>query len=248
VLILQHRLIPPSLHFKTPNPQIDFENSPFIVNTGLCEWKNNGFPLRAGVSSFGIGGTNAHAVLEEAPRPVDSPGTGDLQLLLLSARTPVVLERMTGNLVTHLEHHPGINITNMAYTLMMGRKHFKHRKIAVCSSGEEALEAFSARGDKALHTSYPAEENQPVIFMFPGQGSQYIDMGLGLYETKPVFRQEMDRCFGILKPLLNLDIKEIIYPPDPSDRSDPPDSTHRSGIPINQTEIAQPLLFCIEYA
>jgi len=242
VLILEHRLIPPSLHFKTPNPQIDFENSPFIVNTSLCEWKKTGHPLRAGVSSFGIGGTNAHVVLEEAPRPVDSPGTGDFQLLLLSARTPAALERMTENLAAHLEHHPDINIASMAYTLMMGRKHFKHRKIAVCSSREEALEAFSARGDKALQTFSPGEENPPVIFMFPGQGSQYIDMGLGLYQRAPVFRREMDRCFEILKPLLEQDAKGVLYPLYRSNGS------YRSYISIDQTDIAQPLLFCIEYA
>jgi len=263
VFILEHRLIPPSLHFKTPNPQIDFENSPFIVNTRLHEWKKTGHPLRAGVSSFGIGGTNAHVILEEAPVEIrDSEGTRGLaplsnrqyQLILLSAKTELALEKMTQNLVEYfkdslLNHgnrenpvNPGLILADAAYTLQVGRRALPYRRMTITQDVDGAIAALAAAGTGKVRTSHVKNENPPVIFMFPGQGSQYIDMGLGLYKTKPVFRQEMDRCFGILKPLLNLDIKEIIYLSDRSDRSD------RSDNLINRTEIAQPLLFSIEYA
>ena len=124
VLVLKHKEIPPSLHFEKPNPKIDFENSPFYVNTELSEWKVNGFPRRAGVSSFGLGGTNAHAVLEEAPTVEASGKSRTFQLLLLSAQTSGVLEKMTTNFAEHLKKHPDLNIADAAYTLQNGRKAF----------------------------------------------------------------------------------------------------------------------------
>jgi tyrocidine synthetase-3 len=267
VLALKHRLIPPSLHFKTPNPEIDFENSPFYVNTELKEWKNNGYPLRAGVSSFGIGGTNAHMILEEAPKgtgglaPLPSKQTSrQYQLILLSAQTPTALEKQTENLIEYLKKNPGINLADTAYTLQPGRKHFSYRRMFVCSD-------FDRDGDKPslsakrLPTTLVKEDNPTIIFMFCGQGSQYVNMGIDLYRTEPIFKKEMDRCFEILNPLVDVDLKEILYPhPDCRGGSPcppgPGNSPLERGAPqgrgvspdIHQTEITQPLVFTFEYA
>ena len=260
VLALKHEMIPPSLHFDSPNLGIDFENSPFFVNTKLMEWKRNGQPLRAGVNSFGIGGTNAHVILEEAPegtRGLAPLSNRQHQLILLSAKTEPALERMTQNLAEYLKKNllnrgnhenpinPGPTLADAAYTLRVGRKTFKYRRMFVGSRPEELTDIGSTR-------VFAAEEgSKPVVFMFAGQGTQYVNMGWDLYRTEPVFRQEMNRCFEILKPIMDYDIKEIIYPSDRSDRSDQSDKSDQSDwadILMNQTEIAQPLLFAFEYS
>jgi len=155
VMTLRHRLIPPSLHFETPNSRIDFINSPFYVNTKLEEWENGRYPLRAGISSFGIGGTNAHVILEEAPQSVighSSLVTGEnnkereYQLILLSARTSTALERLKENLANYLKKNPAVNLANTAYTLQAGRNTFKHRWMAVCSTLDETAAALTTTG------------------------------------------------------------------------------------------------------
>ncbi len=139
VLALKHQQIPPSLHFQEPNPQIDFANSPFYVNTKLSEWQTNGTPKRAGVSSFGIGGTNAHVILEEAPIIPASSLSRPWQLLVLSAKTSTALETATAQLSAHLQQNPGINLADIAYTLQVGRQAFNHRRIVICSDVEDAV-------------------------------------------------------------------------------------------------------------
>ena len=244
VLALKNKLIPPSLHFEKANPKIDFENSPFYVNPILKEWKSEKGPRLAGVSSFGIGGTNAHAVLEEAPGIEPRGKDKDLRLILLSARTETALEKITANLAEFLiknrETHPG----DTAYTLQVGRNVFEYKRMIVCSGVDNAVEALSSLPPANVKTFFSKTKNPPVVFMFPGQGAQYVNMGLELYQNISIFRDEMDRCFEILKPLLGLDIKEIIYPSGQSDQSDRPDYSDR----INQTDIAQPVIFTFEYA
>jgi len=255
VLSIYHRLIPPSLHFEKPNPKIDLENSPFYVNTALTEWKNGKYPRRAGVSSFGIGGTNAHVILEEWPgdEPLSSPGKQHYHLLLLSAKTEPVLKKMTENLAEYLKKDPDINLADAAYTLQKGRKAFKHRQMLVCSTANDAIEIMSSPGSgkRHIHVHSPKNENQTpaVIFMFSGQGAQYVNMGLELYQKEPIFQEEMDRCFEILKPITK------VFAGGPGGRyfqKEPPFKGGRAAAPpeanINQTEIAQPLLFVFEYA
>ncbi|UCH92862.1 MAG: amino acid adenylation domain-containing protein [Candidatus Aminicenantes bacterium] len=257
VLSLKHRLIPPSLHFKTPNPEIDFENSPFYVNTELKEWKNNGYPLRAGVSSFGIGGTNAHVILEEAPK--GTRGLAPLpeyHLILLSAKTPTALEQQTKNLMEYLNTNPGINLADMAYTLQVGRKHFPYRRMFVCPTLAGNIDKLFLY-IKKIPTGWSREENRPIVFMFCGQGSQYVNMGIDLYRTESIFRKEMDRCFEIIKPLTGFDLKEILYPGEATRTPGHQEITTlavrstqlaTNSKKIYQTEITQPVLFAFEYA
>jgi amino acid adenylation domain-containing protein len=270
VLAIRNKQIPPSLHFETPNPRIDFANSPFYVNTGLKEWQNNGKPLRAGVSSFGIGGTNIHMVLEEWPGMqgemhlrqsarsqdqgrVSPPGTSrKYQLILLSAKTGTALEQMTKNLVEYLENHPHVNLADIAYTLQLGRKAFQYRRKLLCSDVPGAIaELFSSSPDsRKVQTHRLAGENKPIVFMFPGLGAHHVNMAKDLYLTEPVFRQEMGRCFEILKPLLGYDIKEILFPRIPVGKVNQV-SEESGGEPcrdINRTEIAYMVLFILEYS
>ncbi|AFY80290.1 type I polyketide synthase [Oscillatoria acuminata] len=245
VLALKHQQIPPSLHFQQPNPQINFETSPFYVNATLTDWKTNGTPRRAGVSSFGIGGTNAHVILEEAPvRPRQDPGSSGVgltpHLLLLSAKTPSALNRATANLAAHLRANPEVNLADVAYTLAVGRKAFPYRRRVVAATVEEAIARLEAVDSQPVITPVPDKGDRPVVFLFSGQGTQYIKMAQELYHTQPRFQGEIDRCCQLLQPLIGLDLREILYPPDAT--------VAEATTQLKQTAITQPALFTIEYA
>lgn len=240
VLALKYGEMPPSLHFKNPNPKINFENSPFYVNSEHKKWENDQYPLRAGVSSFGIGGTNAHVILEEAPLVEESSDSRPWQQILLSAKTKPALERATANLAEYLLENPDTNLADLAYTLKLGRKGFKYRRMLVCSDINEAIEGLSSLNPGQVQTSVADENQRPIVFMFSGQGSQYVNMGLELYETETAFRGIVDQCFEIFQPLMGFDLKEVLYPGDKED------SEFKEK--INQTYITQPLIFIFEYA
>ena len=237
VLALKHKMIPPSLHFESPNPTIDIANSPFYVNTGLKHWKPNHYPLRAGISSFGIGGTNVHIILQEPPEVDEiTPPWKKHRLILLSARTPLALQQARKNHENFFRENPHIDIDDAAYTLEVGRKAFQHRAMMVASSVKEAAEILHNH-NMTIHQVTVEKPN--LIFMFSGQGAQYVNMGLELYQKEPVFRREMNRCFEILKPLIQYDIKEILYPSP---------ITHQPSPDINRTEVAQPVILAFEYS
>lgn len=240
VLALKHKSIPPSLHFEEPNTEIDFANSPFYVNTELSDWKATEAPRRAGVSSFGIGGTNAHVVLEEAPPLEESHATGKQQLLVLSGRTSAALEGITERLVQHFEQSPELNLVDVAYTLQTGRRSLPHRRMLVCSGIADALSVLKKPNSRRLFTAKQAEQNQSLVFMFPGQGAQHTGMGRSLYERVSVFRRHVDDCAERLKPHLDHDLREVIYPANPEDES--------TAQLLKQTSLTQPALFVIEYA
>ena len=239
-LALKHKQVPPSLNFRTPNPQIDFDNSPFYVNTKLTNWKANTTPRRAGVSSFGLGGTNAHIVLEEAPEIEPSAPSRPRHLLLLSAKTRSALDTATANLFGYLTQHPDINIGDVAYTLQTGRKAFSHRRFAVCSDSADAVQALESMDTMRVKTRCFESGDPSVAFMFPGQGAQYVNMGLNLYEREPVFREVVDQCAEILEPIVGRDLCKVLYPKDG-------DSEVAAQL-LRETRIQQPAIFTIEYA
>jgi acyl transferase domain-containing protein len=240
VLALEHKLLPPSLNFERPNPDIDFENSPFYVNGKLQKWESDAAPRRAGVSAFGIGGTNAHAVLEEAPFVESVEESRPCQLLLISARTASALDAATRNLSAHLKQHPDARLADVAYTLGVGRQAFAHRRVAVCENAEAAASALDSLDPKRVFSgAHPAAERQ-VVFMFPGQGAQYVNMGRGLYESEPVFREQVDLCSELLRPHLGTDLREVLYPAQGRDEA----ATEE----LRQTRLTQPALFVNEYA
>ncbi|HEX7735074.1 MAG TPA: type I polyketide synthase, partial [Ktedonobacteraceae bacterium] len=232
--------LPPSLHFEQPNPRIDFVNSPFYVNTKLTEWPGGPTPRRAGVSSFGIGGTNAHVVLEEAPAREVFAESRSAHLLLLSAKTEAALETMTANLATHLEQHPELQLSDVAYTSQVGRKALSKRRMLVSRESAEALHSLRTRPAGRFFTSTQEVRERPIAFLFPGQGSQYALMAAEIYREEPIFREELDHCTTLLKPLLGRDPRELLYSGIESHEA----ATQQ----LAQTAIAQPLLFAVEYA
>ena len=238
VLALQHQQLPPSLHFTKPNPSIDFKGSPFFVNSTLADWKSDGQPRRAGVSSFGIGGTNAHVVLEEAPPPQPAAAARRWQLLLLSARTETALETATSNLAAQLQTTPQLELADLAYTLTVGRKAFDHRRAVVCSDVGQALAALRERDPQHMYSGHTARGQRSLAFMFPGQGAQYVNMGIGLYQTEPIFRETVDRCCELLTRDLGLDLRQIMYAQEAQPAAEQ----------LAQTALAQPALFVTEYA
>ncbi|HEX2078225.1 MAG TPA: SDR family NAD(P)-dependent oxidoreductase [Longimicrobium sp.] len=234
VLALEHRTIPASLHFHRPNPKLDIERSPFFVAGSTMEWKADGV-RRAGVSSFGIGGTNAHAVLEEAPARAPRDSTPrPVQLLVLSAKTEEALEEAQRNLADFLQANPSTDLADAAFTLQLGRTEMEWRAAVPAATAEDAVRALrNARG--AL-----AGTDRPVAFLFPGQGAQHVRMAAGVYASEPVFRDALDRCAAILRADLGLDLREVLYPADGDDAG----AAERLG----QTAVTQPALFAVEYA
>ena len=240
VLSLENRQIPPSLNCEEPNPKIDFDSSPFFVNTELSEWATGESPRRAGVSSFGMGGTNAHVVVEEAPKREKSSSSRPWQLLVLSAKTETALSIATENLVKHLREHSEQNLADVAYTLQVGRRRFRNRRIIVCQKIDEAAHAIGTVDPKNVYTNNEEMDKRDVVFMFSGQGSQYVNMAAELYQIEPTFRKTVDFCSEILIPQIGCDLRHIIYPIE-----EPIDEAARR---LSQTSIAQPALFVLEFA
>ncbi|MBS2023574.1 MAG: SDR family NAD(P)-dependent oxidoreductase, partial [Deltaproteobacteria bacterium] len=190
----QHRELPPTLHFASPNPRARLDGAPFSVTNRLQPWTAPGL-LRAGVTGLGAGGTNAHVVLEEAPpaEPLPPPKRSR-QLLVLSARTPGAADHAVKNLAAHLTDSPALALADVASTLQRGRKAFRHRRAVVASSIPEAIEALRTRG-KVLAAE--ALEVSGLAFLYPGGGAQYAGMGAGLYASEPVYRRAIDECVAV---------------------------------------------------
>ncbi|MEO1375652.1 MAG: SDR family NAD(P)-dependent oxidoreductase, partial [Cyanobacteria bacterium J06635_10] len=244
VLALKHGLLPPSLHFEEPNPQIDFDNSPFYVNTELSEWKVNNGPRRAGVSSFGIGGTNAHIILEEAPvdirQDIDSCQSRPWQLLVLSAKTSSALENVTGNLTTHLKHNPTLNFADVAHTLQVGRRAFNHRRILVCQDLNDAVQALSPPNPQRVLTNFQEPCNQKIVFIFQSDEVLCVNRTLELYQYEPTFRHWVDSCSEIIKSYQELDLLTVLYPNQ--------EQAQKAAYLLEITQISQLASFAIEYA
>jgi acyl transferase domain-containing protein len=232
---LEQGLVPPSLYYERPNPAIDFAASPFYVADRLAPWSShetpsnetpsNGTPRRAGVSAFGIGGTNAHAVLEQPPARPDSGPSRSHQLLVVSARSSEALEKLTDEIRADLTLDAARPLADVAYTLAFGRRAMPHRGYLVLGPGASE---WSGSG--------VAMERAAPVFLFPGQGSQHAGMGRDLYQREAVFRAEFDRCATLLKPHLGLDLRIALFAADASDER------------LRQTALAQPALFAIEYS
>ena len=236
-LSIKNKKIPPSLNYTNPNPKIDFENSPFYVNNKLKIWDMETSPLRAGVSSFGIGGTNAHIILEEFLGAKETNATGQWNLLLISAKIPAVLKNYRENLKSYLQKNGNVSTTNIAYTLAVGRNNFLERQIMLVKNHQKMISILT---DSELSQSHTATENCPIIWMF---NTQEIQTGVGkfLYESETFFRDAVDQCALIVAPILNIDIRNILYPPNAELKK-------RADETIKETIIARVSSFTIQYA
>lgn len=241
-LALKYKQLPPSINFKKPNSKIDFDSSPFYVNNTLKEWQSAGKPRIAGVSSFGIGGTNVHLIVQEAPPPPAAQPSRSQQLLLLSARSPEAFSAARQNLVAHLQANPGLHLADVAFTLQVGRKGFSQRMAVVCRDLDDAVRTLeSVDPERIMVFSHPKEvQEKSVVFMFSGQGAQYVNMGRDLYKQEPTFRETLDICCEILQPTLGLDLRDVLYPE--------PGNEEEAERRLEQTQLTQPALFIFEYA
>ncbi|MGA3564606.1 hybrid non-ribosomal peptide synthetase/type I polyketide synthase [Melissospora conviva] len=235
VLALCAREIPPSLNFRTPNPELGLDDSPFHVVSARTPW--SGPVLRAGVSSFGIGGTNAHVVLEEAPPAVPSAGGRRRQVLPLSAATPTALDAAAARLAAHLRSQVDVPLADVAYTLQKGRLTLSYRRVVV---GADPAEVAAALETAVTPAGPESGSERQVLFTFPGQGAQRTGMGHALYATEPAFRAEVDRAAELLEPLLGEDLRRLLYPAD--------DERAAAEEKLRHTRYAQPALFVVEYA
>jgi acyl transferase domain-containing protein len=221
VLALQHQTIPPHLHFREPNPYIDWANLPVKVPTTAVPWESpTGQRRMAGLSSFGFSGTNSHMVIAEAPETaVPSAPDKDAYLLPLSAKSEKALREMARQTAVALQTNPNARLADAAYTLAVGRDHFDHRLALLASDTADAaaqkLTDWLETG--ALPDGWqgqrPKSGPPEVAFLFTGQGAQYVQMGRQLFTTEPVFRQVMEECAAILRPFLPHPLLDVIYPP-----------------------------------
>ncbi|HJX29771.1 MAG TPA: type I polyketide synthase, partial [Thermoanaerobaculia bacterium] len=263
ILAVEHGVLPPSLHFETPNPRIDFARSPFYVNTECRPWRPEGWPRRAGVSAFAIGGVNAHVILEEPPAPGPAAAAPPWSLLVLSARTETALEAATGRLLEHLENpefQEDRNLADISYTLQVGRRAFRHRRVLVGRDLADAVGVLERRDPRRLLTgTAPAGEPQ-VAFLFPGLGTEYAGMARGLYRDDAGFRARLDDCAERLEPFLGLDLRDVLFPEEGEEADGetgvdfrgllgrgPRPASSTEGL-LRRTAVSQPAVFAVEYA
>ena len=247
-MALHDEQIPPTLHYENPNPQLDITNSPFYVCDSLTEWKRNEQPRRAGISSFGVGGTNAHILLEEAPQscqPTDSDRDANelpVSILPISGKSKEALDANVNNLLQHLNSNAAdpSALASAAQTLQLGRDEFTYRAAVVVETIADGTEVLTDRKPPRYMKRKSSATPRDVVFMFPGQGSQYVRMGQNLYEHSEIFRQNLDRCAEILLPLLDRDLREVLFP----EAGDEEASTEI----LRNTQFTQPALFALGYS
>ncbi len=241
MLVVEHGKLPPTVHFNAPNPQIDFETSPFFVNRALTEWSRGETPRRAGVSAFGMGGTNAHIVLQEPPvrERVEAKVERPVHVLALSAKSDAALGRLADRYLNHLDRESGASLADICFTAGAGRAHFEHRAIAEVTSVAEARQALAAIASRArvsgLSNGVAAQSLKPgIAFLFTGQGAQYVGMASQLYRTQPTFRNAIDLCESILGSDLEPRLVPLLL--------------NGTSAQLDATRFTQPALFAIGYA
>ncbi len=243
VLCLQHEQIPAHLHFSEPSPHIPWHKWPLVVPTALTPWHGHDGRHIAGVSSFGFSGTNVHMILEASPviETVDESAVErPKHLLTLSAKSEAALRERAQQLSATL--HEDVSLADMAFTANAGRAHFSHglavtaettsqlhEKLNAFLNNQEAVGLISGLNEKV--------DNPKIVFLFTGQGAQYIDMGRQLYETQPTFRATIDRCAAILEPYLHHPLLSVLYP-----------ASEQEAALLDDTAYTQPALFALEYA
>lgn len=239
-LSLHHKQLLPSIHYETSNVNIDFDNSPFYVNTALQSWDNESGPRRAGVSSFGIGGTNAHVVLEEFNIPLISRiSSRKQQVLVLSAATKTGLAIKEQQLLSWLKNHEKIDMISLAGTLSEGRKLLSHSALLVCNHQDEAIQTLSGDSGIIIRNENNLRDVPKTVFMFPGEGGQYLHMAASLYQDEPHFKETMDTCFELLKKITGIEFKKHLYPEVAN--------SHQNNT-IEPVSTVPPLLFAVEYS
>ncbi|MDO3641028.1 polyketide synthase [Mucilaginibacter sp. L3T2-6] len=238
VLSLQHRKLVPSLFYQQTNPNINLTESPFFVNNALKNWEA-AEKRRAGVSSFGVGGTNVHIILEEFEQiPMQTGEPKPLSLITWSAKTETSTNVYAQKLAGFIEDNSQVSAADIAATLQNTRTDFNHRRFVIAANSAELLAKLKAPAE-SLSVKNLTSNITEVVFMFPGQGSQYINMGKDLYDTEPVFAAAVDECIALLQDSPQKNIFHVIYPQIEDEAS---------AAEIKNTFYTQPAIFIMEYA
>ncbi len=239
-LALHYEAMPPSLGYEAPNPAIGFEGSPFSVNAALTPWPRRKTPRHAAINALGVGGTNAHAILAEAPeRAASEESDFPFHVLCISGRSKAALDANTAALAAHLRNHPEQELADVAHTLKNGRRGFERRRVVVAESHAEAADLLEAGDTLRVFTHERLGVAPEVVFMFPGGGAQYPDMARDLYETEPAFAEAMDRGLDHLAPQVDYDIRALWLPE--ADRDAAVETLRKPSTQL-------PLIAIVEYA
>ncbi|NPU94832.1 MAG: SDR family NAD(P)-dependent oxidoreductase [Gammaproteobacteria bacterium] len=242
VLSLQHRTIPPHIHYKTPNPYIPWSKMAIQVTDKLTQWDNFAAPdgkLRAGLSSFAFTGTNAHIILEEyKPEPATESPTAAApwvpSLVLTSAKQPLAVSLWQDALKNHMDVNTSLTVAQIARTCAAGRDHYKFRTALLPQSAEHLKALLVAKKGEGVLTGVKQKPKYKIAFVFSGQGAQFAGMGRAFHEHIPAFRNHFDQVAAQLNPLLDVELTQLLW----GEHSDK----------LDQTRYTQPALFALEYA
>ncbi|WP_037903127.1 acyltransferase domain-containing protein, partial [Streptomyces sp. NRRL S-350] len=220
VMAMQHGVLPRTLHVDEPTPHVDWTAGAVALLTEQQPWPSHDRPRRAAVSSFGISGTNAHVILEQPPTDAPKRVTEEPHLdapWLLSALDERALREQARRLREQLATQPDADPADVGHTLAVGRDHFGVRAGIFGAGAEERSEALAALADGTAHPAVvrgTAAASGKVVFVFPGQGSQWPGMGADLLDESPVFTQWIHRCEQALTPYVDWSLTDILRDPD----------------------------------
>jgi acyl transferase domain-containing protein/NADPH:quinone reductase-like Zn-dependent oxidoreductase/acyl carrier protein len=238
---IQHEVLPQSLHVDVPSPHVDWSAGAVSVLTESREWPTGDGPRRAGVSSFGISGTNAHVIIEEPPAPdaesvVAEPQAGETAWVL-SARSDQALANQAKRLLAHVSGNAELNPVDVAWSLVTTRAVFDHRAVVIGADRDRLVAGLMelAAGEPGAGVSAGRVRSAgKTVFVFPGQGSQWLGMGQQLYGRFPEFARAFDEAVAALDPHLRLPLREVMWGSD--------------AALLQSTEFAQSALFAVEVA
>lgn len=247
LLCMKNEKLLPIRGLKNENKQIDFKNTTLYPIRDLTKWDASR-PLTAGVSSFGFGGTNAHMVVEEAPKKESflNSNKGKYHIVTLSAKSKNALLDQTSELYQYLLENKELKIGDIAFTRNTCREELSFRRAVVANSTTDLIEILKevcegAKSKNIYESKCLKDIDDKIVFAFGGQGLQYLGMGEELYNSNSVFKEYVDKCAELFKKHMpqNIDIREVMF----ADK----DNEEYSKI-LQKTVYCQPAIFTLEYA
>lgn len=241
ILSLQNKKIPASINYQAPNPQMEIDDSPFVINDHLANWDAVNGQRIAAVTALGAGGTNAHIIVGEPPEiEAAAPSMHNQQLLILSAKTSTALNAASRNFASALRDQDQLSLADAAYTLQIGRRAYSHRRVLAVKDREEAIVLLEGGDVKRVADNEVKDGAASLVFMFPGGGAQYVGMGAELYQSEAVYRDVFDQCMSCLDAELASDIRAQIFAAE--------GEREAAAVALAKPSRTLPALFATEYA
>ncbi|MDN3059794.1 SDR family NAD(P)-dependent oxidoreductase [Streptomyces sp. SRF1] len=255
VMAMRHGILPKTLHVEVPTPHVDWESGGVALLTEQIPWPETGRPRRAGISSFGMSGTNAHAIIEQAPPLEAAPAADDTEdpdtasqpvSWLVSARSEEALRAQAARLREHVVRDRDMRPVDIGWSSAVTRAALEHRGVVVASDRDGLLRGLAALAED---TDAPGlvlgrSTAQRVAFLFTGQGAQRLGMGRELYETYPLFADVFDEACDYLEVRLGTSVLDVVFGPADDDAAD----RGAAGDELNRTMFTQAGLFAFEVA